>query len=181
MTDYTQFINKIKKVQNNRKHKVNSSIGVYDIYKYIRKNKWQNIPRPLKEAEFYKIIRKVNQLLALELSKGKEINLPHRLGTLEIRKRPTRVEIINGKLVTTLPIDWDATLKLWFEDKQSREDKVLVKQETEDVFKVYYNKNKADYTNKTFYDFKPNRDIKRSLTKQAKEGHLDAFLLRKYD
>ena len=181
MTDYTQFINKIKKVQNNRKHKVNGSIGVYDIYKYIRKNKWQNIPRPLKEAEFYKIIRKVNQLLALELSKGKEINLPHRLGTLEIRKRPTRVEIINGKLVTTLPIDWDATLKLWFEDKQSREDKVLIKQETEDVFKVYYNKNKADYTNKTFYDFKPNRDIKRSLTKQAKEGHLDAFLLRKYD
>lgn len=181
MTDYTQFINKIKKVQSNRKHKINGSIGVYDIYKYIRKNKWQNIPRPLKEAEFYKIIRKVNQLLALELSKGKEINLPHRLGTLEIRKRPTRVEIINGKLVTTLPIDWDATLKLWFEDKQSREDKVLIKQETEDVFKVYYNKNKADYTNKTFYDFKPNRDIKRSLTKQAKEGYLDAFLLRKYD
>jgi len=41
------------------------------------------------------------------------------MGTLEVRKRPTRVAIVDGKLVTNLPIDWDATLKLWYEDEES--------------------------------------------------------------
>jgi hypothetical protein len=43
-----------------RYYKVNNSLGVYDAYKWIRKNKWFNIGRPLKEHEFYSIIRKVN-------------------------------------------------------------------------------------------------------------------------
>ena len=73
----------------------------------------------MKEGEFYKIIRRVNQYLAEELSNGHEIHLPHRLGILELRKRPTRIEIVDNKLVTTLPIDWDATLKLWYEDEQA--------------------------------------------------------------
>lgn len=181
MEEYIEFINDIKKVYNSRNHKVTGSIGVYDIYKHIRKHSWYNIPRPLKESEFYKIIRRINSMLALELGKGKEINLPHRLGTLEIRKRPSRIAIVNGKVVTNLPIDWDATFKLWFTDEQAKKEKLLVRIENEDIFKVYYNKNKAEYTNKTFYDFKPNREIKRSLTRQARQGNLDAFLLKRYD
>ena len=89
--------------------------------------------------------------------------------------------IVNGKVVTNLPIDWDTTFKLWFTDEQAKKEKILVRIENEDIFKVYYNKNKAEYTNKTFYDFKPNREIKRSLTKQARQGNLDAFLLKRYD
>ena len=88
---------------------------------------------------------------------------------------------VNGKVVTNLPIDWDTTFKLWFTDEQAKQEKILVRIENEDIFKVYYNKNKAEYTNKTFYDFKPNREIKRSLTKQARQGNLDAFLLKRYD
>jgi hypothetical protein len=62
------------------------------------------------------------------------------MGTLEIRKKPARVSIVDGKLVTNLPIDWDATLKLWYEDKESFENKTLVRVESEEIFKVYYNK-----------------------------------------
>ena len=76
-------------MHDSRNHKVTGSLGVYDAYKYIRKNKWFDIPRPLKEGEFYRIIRRINDYLADELVKGKEVKLPHRLGTLEIRKRPT--------------------------------------------------------------------------------------------
>jgi hypothetical protein len=61
---YTQFRNRIKKVSSSRVHKVTNSIGVYDSYKWIRKNKWYNIPRPLKEGEFYKIVRSINLYLA---------------------------------------------------------------------------------------------------------------------
>ena len=175
------FMEEVLKLHDSRNHKITGSLGVYDAYKYIRKNKWFDIGRPLKEGEFYKIIRGVNNLLAAELMKGNQIKLPHKLGTLEIRKKPTRVAIVEGKLVNTLPIDWDATLKLWYEDKEAYENKTLVRIENEEVFKVYYNKKDANYNNKSFYEFKPNREIKRSLTKNAREGILDAFILKRYD
>ena len=79
-----EFKKNIKRVTSKRLHKVRNSIGVYDIYKHIRKNKWYNIPRPLKEGEFYKIIRSVNQYLGKALSEGREIKLPHRLGKIEL-------------------------------------------------------------------------------------------------
>ncbi len=175
------FMEEVLRLHDSRNHKITGSLGVYDAYKYIRKNKWFDIGRPLKEGEFYKIIRGVNNLLAAELMKGNQIKLPHKLGTLEIRKKPTRVAIVEGKLVNTLPIDWDATLKLWYEDKEAYENKTLVRIENEEVFKVYYNKKDANYNNKSFYEFKPNREIKRSLTKNAREGILDAFILKRYD
>lgn len=178
---HKEFVKAVQKVEESRVHKITGSLGSYDAYKYIRRNKWFDIGRPLKEGEFYKIIREVNSLLAEELIKGNQINLPHRLGTLEIRKRPTRVAIVEGKLVTNLPIDWDATLQLWYEDKEAYNNKTLVRIENEEVFKVYYNKKEANYNNKSFYDFKPNREIKRSLTKSAREGILDAFILKKYE
>lgn len=179
--DYREFKQEVQKVDKSRIHKVTGSIGVYQSYKWIRKHKWLDIGRPLKEGEFYRIVRRINNYLAEELSRGREIRLPHRMGSLEIRKRPTRVAIVDGKLVTSLPIDWDKTLKLWYEDKEAFDNKVLVRIETEEVFKVYYNKQNANYNNKSFYEFKPNREIKRKLSKHAREGNLDAYLLNKYE
>ena len=179
--DYREFRKEVQKADKSRVHKVTGSLGVYDAYKYIRKHKWFDIGRPLKEGEFYRIIRGINEYLAEELSKGKEIKLPHRLGTLEIRKRPTRIAIVDGKLITNLPIDWDKTLKLWYEDKEAFDNKTLVRVESEETFKVYYNKQTANYNNKSFYEFSPNREIKRKLALRAKRGLLDAFLLQKYD
>lgn len=178
---YTEFINDIKKVNQPRKHTIKGSLGVYDAYKYIRKNKWYNIPRPLKEGEFYRIIRKVNQELGKALVRGYEIILPHRLGSLEILKRPSRIQIIDGKVVTNLPIDWEATLKLWYEDEESLNNKTLVHVENDEIFRVHYNKSRADYTNKTFYEFKPNRELKHALTKSAKQGTLEAYLAYRND
>ena len=37
------FLNSIKKVNEPRVHKVRGSYGVYDAYKWIRKNNWLNI------------------------------------------------------------------------------------------------------------------------------------------
>ena len=98
--DREEFIKEVRRLNDTRVHKVSGSIGVYDAYKWIRKNHWLDIERPLKEGEFYSIIRHINDYLAEELSKGTEIKLPHKMGTLEIRKRPTRVSIVNNKLVT---------------------------------------------------------------------------------
>lgn len=181
MMDYKEFRDSVKKVSQTRNHKVKNSWGVYDAYKYIRKNKWFNIGRPVTEKEFYSIIRTINKRLAEYLIQGYEIKLPYKLGSLELRKRPTRVAIVDGKLVNNFPIDWDATLKLWFEDEQSYKDKTIIKTEDREVYRVYYDKNKAQYNNKSFYQFQTNRDIKKKIVSYAKRGLIQAFNMQSYD
>ena len=169
------FRKKVLKLDKPRQHKVNNSLGVYDAYKWIRKNKWLDIGRPITEHEFYTIIRQVNNLLAENFLKGRDIVLPHRLGTIELRKYETKMSFNNGKLHTNLPIDWDRTLKLWAGDEEAYKEKMLVKVEEKEIFKVFYNKGKANYNNKSFYEFNVNRDLKKRLKQRIKEGKLDDF------
>lgn len=173
-----EFRKKVLKVNQPRTHKVTGSLGVYDAYKYIRKNKWLNIGRALTEHEFYTIIRQINNLLVENFLKGHDIELPHRLGKLELRKYKKRVSIVNGEIYTNLPIDWDRTLKLWAEDKESYDNKLLIRAEERELFKVLYNKSKANYNNKSFYEFDINRDFKRRLKQRIKDGLLDAYSLQ---
>lgn len=171
------FRKKVLKVNSSRKHKINNSLGIYDAYKWIRKNKWLDIGRPLTEHEFYTIIRQVNKCLANELLQGNDIVFPHRMGRLELRKYNSKVEFHDGELKTNLPIDWNRTLELWENDKDSYDRKVLVRTEERELFKILYNKKTANYNNKTFYDFEVNREIKKELKHKIKEGIIDAFKL----
>ena len=163
------------KLNEPRTHKVTGSLGVYDAYKYIRKNKWLNIGRPSSEHELYSIIRKVNEYLADSLLRGHDIVLPHKMGRIEVKKYEARITLEGNKVKTNLPIDWDRTLKLWYEDEESYKNKTLIKMEEKEIFKVCYNKSKADFNNKSFYQFDINRDLKRRLKQQIKNGALDAF------
>lgn len=158
-----------------RTHKVSGSLGVYDAYKFLRKRKWLNIGRPLTEHEFYSIIRKVNNYLADSFLHGNDIKLPHRMGRIELRKYDVRVSFDGEKVKTNLPIDWDRTLKLWYEDEEAYENKTLVKVEEKEIFKVYYNRQLADYNNQSFYEFNVNRELKKRLKQRIKEGKIDAF------
>ena len=175
--DEKEFRAQVLKLNEPRTHRVSGSLGVYDAYKWVRRNKWLNIGKPISEHDFYSVVRLINNNLADQLVNGTDINLPHRLGRLEVRKNAASITIKDGKVKTNLPIDWDATLKLWFEDEQSYHDKTLVKQDQQEIFRVIYNRSKADYTNKSFYQFDLNRDIKKRLKQQIREGKLDAFTL----
>ena len=99
------------------------------------------------------------------------------MGEIVLRKYPAKITLQNGKVKTNLPIDWDATLKLWSEDKESYEKKTLIRIEEREIFKVLYDKSNALYNNKSFYSFELNRDVKVALKKQLKNGLLDAFML----
>lgn len=174
---YNEFKQKIQKLEDHRTHKITNSNGVYSAYKWIRKNKWLDIGRPLLEKEFYSIIRTINNYLAEELIKGNDVIFPKKMGKLELRKRKSRISIVDGKIKSNLPIDWDKTLKLWYEDEESYNNKTLIKMEEKEIFEVRYDKTKANFQNKTFYQFKVNRDIKLKLKQQIKEGRIDAFNL----
>lgn len=172
-----EFRRKVLKVDYSRNHKVKNSIGVYDIYKHIRKNKWYDIGQPITEHQFYTIIRQVNNVLADNLLKGNDIVFPNKMGRLEVRKFEPIIRFDDNKLTVRLPIDWDRTLKLWSEDEEAYKERTLVKMEEKEIFKVCYNKTRADFPNKGFYQLQINRDLKIALKKKIKLGNFDAFLL----
>lgn len=159
----------------NRNFKVSNSWGTYSAYKLMRKNKWYNIGRPLKEHEFYAIVRGVNDLLAEEIANGNSVTFPERMGKLELRKHKRGVSIVNGKMKVTYPIDWGETMKLWFEDEEAKKNKTLLRRENNHVYHIRYCKYDANYENKIFYEFSLNRFIKLALKDSINQGKIDAL------
>lgn len=175
------FINDIKKVQEKRNHKIKNSYGVYDAYKYYRKNKPKDKKYILTESQYFSIIRTINKQLIDKLLLNSEINFPCRLGSLIIIKNTTKIYKENNKLKNTYPIDWKTTLELWEEDSESYKNRTLVKHLSKEVFKIKYDKSKANYINKSFFDFKPNRDLKLQLKELIKENNINAYIKNRYE
>lgn len=172
-----EFRKKVLKLNQTRKYKIKNSLGVYDAYKWIRKNKWLNIGEPVTQHQFYYIVRNINNCLAENLLLGEDIVFPQRMGSLELRKYDAKISFNNNKLVTNLPIDWNRTINLWQEDEEAYKNKTLVKMEEKEIFKVYYNKKRANYNNKSFMRFHVNRSLKVKIKQRIKDRTLDAFKL----
>jgi len=173
--DYKEYKVKTVRAGNRSKAKVRDSFGVYDCYKHIRKNNWYDIGRPVKEHEFYTIIREVNKALAEEVSFGHTVTFPQRMGKLELRKMPRGVSIIDGKLKVTYPVNWEDTIRLWYEDEEARKNKTLLRNEEKEVYNVKYCKHDANYENKSFYQFILNRQIKKALKENIQKGIIDTL------
>ncbi len=173
---YSDFRKSLLKVTEKRNHKIKNSIGVYDAYKHIRKNKWYGLP-PITENQFYTIIRGINKSLVDNLLEGYSIKLPHRMGKIELRKCSTTIKLTETGVENNLPVNWNRTLKLWYEDEESFNNRTLIKEESKEIFRIIYNKHRACYNNKVFYDFKFNRELKIKLKDKIKNGELDAFKL----
>lgn len=172
---FEEFKNNILNSSHTKNHKIKDSIGVYDIYKHIRKNHWYNIGRPLKEKEFYAVVRGVNKLLADNLAHGKTVKFPFKMGVLELRKHKAGVFFTEEGLKVTYPPDWSETLKLWYEDEEARKKKTLLRIENPWVYSVKYLRFPANYANKHFYQFKVNTFIKRALKENIKQGKTDTL------
>lgn len=173
--NFSEFQNKVQKKAGRKMFKVRNSWGIYDCYKLIRKHGWFDIGRPVKEHEFYSVVRGVNLLLAGEISNGRTVVLPSRMGKLELRKSHRGVSIVGGKLKVTYPVDWKNTLLLWFEDKEAMQQKTLCRDEQEYVYHIKYCKYDATYENKIFYEFTLNRQIKKALKENIKQGKIDTL------
>lgn len=158
-----------------RDYKITNSIGVYDLYKKIRKNHWYDIGRPLKEHEFYAIIRGVNKLLAENIVNGETVVFPEQMGKLELRKYPRGVSFVDGKLKNTYPIDWKSTNQLWSEDEEEHRKKTLLRYETPIIYNVRYCKENATYENKTFYQFRLHQKVRKKLKENIVNGKTDTL------
>lgn len=173
--NYEEFrINTLR--ANTKKHhfKVNNSYGTKDAYRWCIKNRL--IDKSLSETDFRKIINALNQLLQDQLMQGRDANLPELMGRIEIRKYGTFVGLEGDKIRTNLAVDWKRTLRLWFEDEESYNNKTLVRCETKEKFKFYYNRRLAKYKNKSFYEFTPTRSVKLRLKELINNQGFDALL-----
>jgi len=103
------------------------------------------------------------------------------MGKLQLKKEQRGV-IINkdGTMKVTYPVDWKATLKLWFEDEEAREQKLLIRMNSKCVYKVHFDKWDATFNNKIFYDFTLNRYIKQGLKNNINNGLIDSVYGKKH-
>lgn len=178
MESLIEFKKRIRKVFTPRKHDIRNSLGVYDGYKYYRKNKPKDKKYILTESQYFSIIRQINNILADEITVGKDIVLPSKMGKIELRKYESSIKIDdNGKVVTNLPVDWNNTLKLWYEDPEAYKNKTLLRLNEQEMYKIVYNKENANFNNRAFYEFVFNKDLRIRLKRNIKQGIVDAFLI----
>ena len=156
-------------------NRINGSWGVYDCLKLIRKSGWLGIERPLKDVEFYKIIRSMNLLIAEQLALGETFKMPAQMGELELRKKQCGVTMKNGHLHITYPVDWKATKELWQQDEEAKQKGTVIRREIPYMYFIYWNIVPAKFKNKYFYQFKLNTFIKRALSQNIMAGKTDTL------
>lgn len=172
MENYNEFIKKIKKVSEHRTHKIHNSLGVKDAFNHYRKTRPREKKFVVSERDYFKVIRLLNEAVATQISKGFEIKLPYRIGSLLVESFEIAPKLDeNGKLVFRAPIDWDATLKLWYDNPEEKENKTLIKTEKRNISKVVYNKRNVNYNNSSLIMFSPTRDLKLKIKKELVEGY----------
>ena len=157
--------------------KIKSDYGMTDYFKYFSKN---NKDIDIDKFKYKKIISEFNNgIINLIIEDGLEYTLPYIGSTVCIRKDKRVPRIVNGKLYNSAPVDWVATNKLWAEDSESREKKLLVRylnnHTSKYVFRIYFKKYNLHCLNKKLFSFKVNRNFSRLLGKRIKDEDKEKF------
>ena len=151
--------------------KINADYSVKDYYKYF---KTDNPDINITYKQYKAIVSKFNEeVINLIIHENVEYNIPYLGSTLSIKKDKRIPKIVNGKLYNTAPVDWVATNKLWSEDDEAREKKLLVRHlnshSSKYVFRIYFKKFKLYFANKKLFSFKSNRKFQRLLSARIKD------------
>ena len=177
--DFSRFSASVRGagVKNRHAKKVSDSWGVYDYYKYYRKAFPKGRPKKgvyrMDCGTYYKIIRTANKALAEILVKEGRLELPNAMGVIEITKFPTYVKFVNGKLKTNRAIKWTDTLKLWYEDKEAYDKKIVIRDEREYGIKFRYRKVGCTFPNYSFYEFDVLRCVRRMYNDHVENGGME--------
>lgn len=166
------------------KGKIKVHYGIKDYFKFF-KEEYPNLKIPYNM--YTKIIQKFNEeLINLIIEENVEYALPHLGATLSIRKDKRIPRIVDGKLYNPTPVDWVATNKLWDEDEEAKEKKLLVRytnnHTSKYVFRVHFKKYLYPFVNKKYYNFQSSRGFARQLGDRINDedkDRYDTFLLFK--
>jgi len=158
---YNEFRARVLKLSSPRNSKPTRTYVSKDIIRAIRRSD----PRAkiVDEDTYSKIIRRINELLVEELFRTAKITLPYNMGEIYLCCNTGKIYEHEGKLVRTMPINWDSTLRLWHSNAKASEKKTLLRDLPKKVYRIRYSHNKVGFKNQQYYVFKPCRDIKLKL------------------
>lgn len=178
MHNFEEYRKNILKVSESRKSYITGSLGVKQAYKYYKGHHPKGHKYVLNDSQYSRIIRGINELLIEELYNANMIKFPYSMGALEVREYTPRVKYINGNIINTNYIDWNATLKLWFDDEESRNKKTIVRQRGSNIYRILYIKgSKAKYNNKKFFEFRACRSLRQKIKEQVLNNTINAYIL----
>lgn len=149
--------------------KIRNSWGAYDYFKYHKHNRPKDRSYyKITEGQFYKLLRAVNEYMLEVLIKEQHIDLPNRLGSFTVISYRPEVKIVDGKLKTSLPVDWMKTLRLWYEDREAEKKKILVRKEYDSMRVIRYQRCYS-FKGAAYYEFCFHRKAKTTVLQGTEE------------
>lgn len=152
------------------KYKINNSYGTQHIYRYCITNKL--IPHKLPYKTFSHIIKTIHESFIEDVLNNRQVIFPNSMGGLVMYKK------LQKKAYDKLPVDWDRTLRLWYEDEEAEQQKILVRYENKYLYKIQYLYDKAsDHKNSSYYWFNVSRTFKKKLIDRINDNLINALIL----
>lgn len=163
-------------MKDKRVHRHKTDYGITDYRKFYNKKYEKNISA----KEFSKIITEFNKaLIDLIIEESVVYQLPYIGMEVMIKKMKITPKIINGKLVNNRPVDWKKTNKLWKENLEAKEKKLLIRHSNTHTsgytFRIYLKKFKCNLKNRKLYQLKANRYFKNKLRDRINNKNKDSF------
>ena len=172
MCQYQEFVGKLQK-RGSKPHKISHCLGARDAFNWVRRNHWEALKgKPIDKLLYSQIISEVHKVLVDMLLEGHEVEFPHQMGSLVLSCTPAKVFYDDGELKTNYRVDWKKTLDYRF--NEDRDCHKLIRRVTPFIYSIRYYNKKANYHNKRFYLFRPNRSLVRILGAAVERGKIDA-------
>lgn len=147
---------------NNRHFNIKNSWGSKYIYRSVPKD---HIFKKYNEHTLSAIIRGIHEILSDDLAKGIPVSLPN-LGTFYITKPETYYYRRDGILHTNKKINWLATHKLWYEDKEAEKEGLVIRYNNSEDLHITWDR--GLFKNCKFYKFRAHRSLKAKLKENIK-------------
>jgi hypothetical protein len=169
---YEEFTTTTLNRKGKRKAKISNSYGVQDYYNHYR-HLYKDARHKVSYQEYAKVINSLNQSLAKRLINVGMVDLPLNCGRISINTVPIRYKETKKGFTNTAGIDWQKTLKLWYEDHREFENKTLVKFDIKERFAVRYNRYNTAMINSMYFMFKLHRNVIQEINTLFKNNKLN--------
>lgn len=166
--DIDDFKKRVTRV-GSHSHKVPHCVGTREAWRHIRRNKWKDLGEPVESSLYSEIINLMNKELVGEMLEGHVIRFPYGMGSMKVVDKPVRINP-NGR--NNCLVDWKGTLEWWYSDPKAHEARKVLKRLSKSVVKASFHK--GNFTNRRFWSFRFNRNLKRHISRLSNKMRFNA-------
>lgn len=180
MNDIEKFVADTKNVHGSRFHKVKNSYDTKDFYRNYIKGIDRQGKFFVTERQYGEILRITHDIITEKLLDGCQVVFPYCFGLLQIESHKNVIKFVDGKLRTSYMVDWDKTIRLWYEDEECRKNKTLVRNDNPNRYVVKYHRSRGRLANKKYLCFMPSRVLTDKINKKMHEEGLNVLPIIRY-